>query len=114
MNEYIKNWSLLYTDKITPRLSPAYGIVTTSVYIDKDYALNLGKNKDWYKASYDHFETWAVHSKIPWRAIKPHLNDTMERARSLWPEAIKNLPMNEAQKNKLKNHWQKLQNDFRI
>lgn len=47
---HIKNWSLLYSDQITARLSPAYDIVTTSVYIDDERhsALNLGKNKDWY------------------------------------------------------------------
>lgn len=113
---HIKNWSLLYSDQITPRLSPAYDIVTTSVYIDdeKHYALNLGKNKDWYKAAYANFEAWAVHSRIPWRVIKPHLDDTMNKARSLWPEALKNLPMNETHKNKLLTHWKKLHKDFRI
>ena len=29
---HLKNWSLLYEDQVTPRLSPAYDIVTTSVY----------------------------------------------------------------------------------
>lgn len=113
---HLKNWSLLYSDQITPRLSPAYDIVTTSVYIDDEryHALNLGKNKDWYKASYDHFEAWAEKAKIPWRVIKPHLNDTIERARSLWPTAIKELPMNEIHKKKLQEHWSKLQSDFRI
>lgn len=113
---HIKNWSLLYSDQITPRLSPAYDIVTTSVYIDdeKHYALNLGKNKNWYKASFDHFEAWAIKAKIPWRAIKPHLNDTLEKARTLWPHALKDLPMNEAHKNKLQNHWGNLHSDFKI
>ncbi len=113
---HIKNWSLLYSDHITPRLSPAYDIVTTSVYIDEErhYALNLGKNKDWYKVTYQHFESWAEHAGIPWRVINPHLGDTMEKARSLWPEALKDLPMNEAHKKKLQTHWKKLQKDFRI
>ena len=113
---HIKNWSLLYSDQITPRLSPAYDIVTTSVYMDDErhYALNLGKTKDWYEVSYAHFEAWADRSGIPWRVIKPHLNDTIEKARSLWPEAIKTLPMNDVHKKKLQDHWGKLQNDFRI
>jgi serine/threonine-protein kinase HipA len=113
---HVKNWSLLYSDQFTPRLSPAYDIVTTSVYIDDErhYALNLGKNKDWYQASNAHFEAWAAHAKIPWRVIKPHLDDTLEKARSLWPDAIKNLPMNEAHKKKLQSHWKKLQDEFRI
>jgi len=43
-----------------------------------------------------------------------HLIDTMEKARTLWPAEIKNLPMNEAHKNKLKDHWNKLHADFQI
>jgi serine/threonine-protein kinase HipA len=113
---HLKNWSLLYSDQVTPRLSPAYDIVTTSVYIDdeRQFALNLGKTKNWYEASYANFEYWADHSKIPWRAIKPHLDDTMEKARSLWPDGIKNLPMNEDHKKKIKEHWSKLEADFKI
>lgn len=113
---HIKNWSLLYFDQITPRLSPAYDIVTTSVYIEDErhHALNLAKTKDWYKASYANFEAWALRSNILWRVIKPHLNDTIEKARTLWPEEIKNLPMNEVHKRKLQNHWKKLHKDFQI
>lgn len=113
---HLKNWSLLYQDQFTPKLSPAYDIVTTSVYIEgeKKYALNLDKTKEWYLVTMGNFESWADKSGIPWRAIKPHMNDTMEKARSLWPEALKNLPMDEEQKGKLKAHWLKLQADFRI
>jgi len=113
---HLKNWSLLYQDQRTPRLSPAYDIVTTSVYIseEREFALNLAKNKAWYKVDYSHFERWAVKSDIPWRVIKPHLKDTVEKARSLWPEALKNLPMSEEHKVKLKAHWHNLQEDFKI
>ncbi len=113
---HLKNWSLLYPDQVTPRLSPAYDIVTTSVYIDdeKHFALNLGKTKEWYSVSLGNFRSWADHAEIPWRAIKPHLEDSMEKARSLWPEAIKDLPMNEEHKLKLKEHWRKLHEDFQI
>jgi serine/threonine-protein kinase HipA len=113
---HLKNWSLLYSDQVTPRLSPAYDIVTTSVYIDdeRQYALNLGKTKDWYEVSIANFEFWANRSEIPWRAIKPHLDDTMDKARSLWLDRIKDLPMNEDHKLKIKDHWGKLQEDFKI
>ncbi len=113
---HLKNWSLLYQDKITPRLSPAYDIVTTSVYIDdeKQYALNLGKTKEWHSVTMESFKYWADKSSIPWRAIKPHIDDTMEKARTLWPDALKDLPMNENHKEKLKAHWHKLQTNFKI
>lgn len=113
---HLKNWSLLYSDQVTPRLSPAYDIVTTSVYIENErrYALNLGKTKEWYDVTYANFEAWAKRAGVPWRAIKPHLDDTMEKARSLWPQEIKEKPMNDEHKNRLQAHWANLQKDFRI
>ena len=113
---HLKNWSLLYQDQLTPRLSPAYDIVTTSVYIEDEmkYALNLGKTKKWFSVTTDNFQSWTNKSGIPWRAIKPHIDDTMEKARTLWPEALKDLPMDDEHKDKLKGHWLKLQADFRI
>ena len=113
---HLKNWSLLYQDQVMPRLSPAYDIVTTSVYIDNEtqFALNLGKTKEWFSVTEDTFQYWANTSGIPWRAIKPHIADTMEKVRTLWPEALKNLPMDEEHKDKIKAHWLKLQADFNI
>lgn len=113
---HLKNWSLLYSDQITPRLSPAYDIVTTNVYIENEsrYALNLGKTKEWHDVTYATFEAWARRAGIPWRAIKPHLDDTMEKARSLWPQEIKDLPMNDEHKERLQGHWAELQKDFQI
>lgn len=113
---HLKNWSFLYPDKITPRLSPAYDILTTSVYIENEtqFALNLAKTKQWYAVSMAHFQSWADKSGIPWRAIKPHLDDTLRRARTLWPEALKALPMHEAHKAGLRAHWSRLHEDFKI
>lgn len=113
---HLKNWSFLYSDKVTPRLSPAYDIVTTNVYIENEtqYALKLGKTKEWYVVSMAHFQTWADKSGIPWRAIKPHLDDTLSKARELWPEALKALPMEDAHKNGLRTYWGKLHDDFKI
>lgn len=113
---HLKNWSLIYSDKITPRLSPAYDIVTTSVYIEGErrIALNLGKTKEWYEVSLANFQLWSDRAGVPWRVIKPHLDDAMDKARNLWPEALKALSMNEAHKHKLKEHWRNLHKDFRI
>jgi serine/threonine-protein kinase HipA len=107
---------VLYPDKVTPVLSPAYDIVTTRVYMgdERDFALNLGRGKDWYQASLDQFEYWAGKAGIPWRAIRPHLLDTMHKARNLWPEALKELPMDDDHKAGLKAHWRNLGTDFRI
>lgn len=113
---HLKNWSLIYPDQFTPRLSPAYDIVTTHVYIENEtkFALNLAKNKEWYVASMSHFQLWAEQSGIPWRAIKPHLDDVMEKARTLWPSALSNLPMDDRHKARLREHWGQLHADFKL
>jgi serine/threonine-protein kinase HipA len=113
---HLKNWSLLYPDRVTPRLAPAYDIVCTSVYMqdERELALNLGKTKRWYELGMPHFKDWATSADLPWRAIATHLDDVMQRARSLWPEALQSLPMAEAQKHRLQEHWKRLQPEFRI
>lgn len=113
---HLKNWSVIYPDTVTPTLSPAYDIVTTRVYMgdEREFALNLGKEKNWYNASMEQFEYWAGKAGIPWRAIKPQLLDTMDKARRLWPDALKDLPMDDEHKTGLAEHWQNLHTDFRI
>ena len=38
----------------------------------------------------------------------------MKKARSLWPEALKDLPMDEVHKASLKKHWKSLHTDFQL
>ena len=38
----------------------------------------------------------------------------MEKARALWPEALKELPMDGDHKSALKAHWRQLHDDFKI
>lgn len=113
---HLKNWSLVYPDRITPELSPAYDIVTTRAYIqnEQEFALNLGKTKAWYRINMQEFQYWAEKSGIPWRAIRPHLLDVLDKARTLWPEALQQLPMADDHKRGLQDHWKQLQPDFRI
>lgn len=113
---HLKNWSLLYQDKITPRLSPAYDILTTSVYIEgeREFALNLAGTKKWHAATMDHFRHWAGKAGVPWRAVRPHLDDVMDKARTLWPAALKTLPADDAHEKTLLRHWSMLPRDFRI
>ncbi len=113
---HLKNWSLFYPDQVTPQLSPAYDILRTCIYIqgEKQFALNLAKNKDWYMAEMHHFKYWSEKVGVPWRMIKPHLDDVMDTARTLWPAALSNLPMIDAHQKQLRAHWQRLSPDFRI
>ncbi len=113
---HLKNWSLIYKDGVTPGLAPAYDIVTTRLYIknETNFALNLGGTKSWYDVNLNHFQSWARNADIPWQAIAPQLLDVLEKARTYWPNALKESPANEAHKILLTEHWRLLQNDFRL
>jgi len=89
------------------------------VHIDNDFSAmrlaevagDMGKNKDWYKVLFTHFRAWADKADIPWKAIKPQLTDTLDKARTLWPGALNELPMDDAHKDQLREHWRSLQSD---
>ena len=113
---HLKNWSLIYPDQLTAELAPAYDIVYTQAYIpgETQISLNLAGNKDWYAMNMGHFEAWAKSVGVPWRAIKPHVDDVLERARKLWSEYLEHSPMNNAHKAGLKTHWANLSNDLKV
>ncbi|SFB97057.1 HipA-like C-terminal domain-containing protein [Marinospirillum celere] len=109
-------WSLIYQDHFTPRLAPAYDILCTQAFManEQTLALNLAKNKHWYRISLESFEAWAKKADIPWRLIQPHLKSTLEKAKTLWPKALDELPMQKQQKETLIKHWKNLHPDFRL
>lgn len=113
---HLKNWSLIYPDQFTPRLSPAYDIVTTRAYIadEQHFALNLGKQKQWYQTNLSHFEYWVSKVGVPWRAIEPHLQEVLTQARDEWKAALTTLPVSDEHQQVLLTHWQRLHKDFRL
>lgn len=113
---HLKNWSLIYPDQYSPTLSPAYDILSTHVYFPEEdkLALKLGKIKLWRQTSMEDFKIFAKKADIPWKIVEQTLVNTLERAKSLWPEALKDLPMIDQHKDTLRQHWQQLHPDFQI
>ncbi|WP_252177931.1 type II toxin-antitoxin system HipA family toxin [Endozoicomonas sp. 4G] len=113
---HLKNWSMIYPDRIHPQLSPAYDIVTTLPYVrgETGSALNMGKEKVWKNITMDTFRYWSTRIGAPWPAIKVHLDDALETARAHWPTLIRELPMMDAHKVVLREHLAGLSPDMRI
>ncbi|UQN31461.1 type II toxin-antitoxin system HipA family toxin [Brachybacterium kimchii] len=63
---HLKNWSFLYADQRTPRLSPAYDLVSTAPYSDGelDIGLKLGGTKDPHRVRRDAFVRLATRLQI--------------------------------------------------
>lgn len=113
---HLKNWTVIYSDGRHARLSPAYDIVCTKVYMEDEteLALRMAKEKRWYVANFATFKKWCERISAPYPAIKAHLDDAIIIARQTWPEMLASLPMNEAHKQVLRNHWAQLHTDFRL
>ncbi|CNH32371.1 putative transcriptional regulator [Yersinia aldovae] len=113
---HLKNWTVIYSDGRHARLSPAYDIVCTKVYVEDEtgLALRMAKERRWYAANFATFKKWCERIGAPYPAIKAHLDDAIIIARQTWPEMLASLPMNEAHKHVLRNHWAQLHTDFRL
>ncbi|CFQ63788.1 putative transcriptional regulator [Yersinia frederiksenii] len=113
---HLKNWTVTYPDGRHAKLSPAYDIVCTKVYMtnESELALRMAKEKQWYLINFSTFKKWCERIDAPYLAIKAHLDDAMEIARQTWPDMLALLPMNEAHKKILRAHWLQLHTDFRL
>ncbi|MFE9812161.1 type II toxin-antitoxin system HipA family toxin [Streptomyces sp. NPDC005548] len=61
-DEHLKNWSLRYADSRTPRLSPAYDMLSATAYRDfrrKGLTLPIAQQEDMRYISRDHFRRFA-------------------------------------------------------
>ncbi|NML13418.1 type II toxin-antitoxin system HipA family toxin [Azohydromonas caseinilytica] len=80
-----KNWSLIYPDGVSTRLSPAYDLVSTIQYMEGDQlALNLGGSKRWQDVSMATFTRMARKLKLPENLIEPWVEEAVEAILSTW------------------------------
>jgi serine/threonine-protein kinase HipA len=92
---HLKNWTLLYPDGRTPKLSPAYDLVSTIAYID-DFttALSLvAKEKDVRNLDEQLLHRFAEKILVPHRVISDLALETAERIMQVWPKIEGDLVM---------------------
>jgi serine/threonine-protein kinase HipA len=92
---HLKNWSLMYPDRRTPKLAPAYDLVATVPYLPTDrLALSLGDTKEFADIDMDRFRRFAEKAGLPIRIVLQTVRETAGRLRDLWPthEPLQALP----------------------
>lgn len=92
---HLKNWSLIYPDRRTPQLSPAYDLVGTIPYIPGDrLALSLGDTKEFAQVDLERFRRFAEKAGLPVRLVLQTVRETAAKVRDLWPthEPLRALP----------------------
>jgi serine/threonine-protein kinase HipA len=91
---HLKNWSLIYTDKRTPTLSPAYDLLSTIPYIaDETMALNYSRTKKMTEFSRDELTHLAAKAKISEKLVIDTAAETVARFKQIWAEQKTQLPL---------------------
>jgi serine/threonine-protein kinase HipA len=82
---HLKNWSLLYPDRRTPVLSPAYDFVATLPYMPKDaLALNFGDSRSLAEITVDQVRRFADTARMPASPVWEIVIETAERTVAAW------------------------------
>lgn len=106
---HIKNWSLIYPDRLTARLSPAYDLVATIEFIDPDaLALNLAKTKAWDHLSLERFASFAQRVGAEPDAVVDLVRQVVQRALDEWATVRRDFPVSTVLAERLETHWKRL------
>lgn len=82
---HLKNWSLIYPDRRTPVLSPAYDFVSTIAYLeDTGMALKFARTKNFAKTTMDEFVYLAAKAELPRKLVVDTVIDTTSRFHEVW------------------------------
>jgi serine/threonine-protein kinase HipA len=112
---HLKNWSVIYLDKVTPQLAPAYDLVSTIHYVQNDsLALNLGGEKRFESIDEAHFDRLARRMEVPPKFVLDTVKETVTSARKEWPEIILEIGLPESMRDHLYRHWSGLSDLLRI
>ena len=112
---HLKNWSVIYKDKVTPQLSPVYDLVSTIHYVQNDsLALNLGGEKRFEVIAEAHFERLARRMDAPPKFVLETVKETVATAQKAWPGLIMEIGLPENLRERLYRYWAGLSDLLRI
>jgi serine/threonine-protein kinase HipA len=106
---HLKNWSLIYPDGRTPKLSPAYDLLSTIPYLpDETAALKYTRTRRMSELSYAELAYLAAKAKLPEKLVIDTARETVETFRTLWGAEKDHLDLPKAVITAIDNHLGKL------
>ena len=91
---HLKNWSVIYHDRRTASLAPAYDLVSTIVFIPDDKAaLNISRTKRFDAFSEDELTHLAAGARLPKRLVLDTARETVTLFHEVWRSEKTNLPL---------------------
>jgi serine/threonine-protein kinase HipA len=86
---HLKNWTLLYTDRRTPVLSPAYDLVATIPYLPNDtLALNFGGERSIGYIMPDQVRRFAEKARLPVNQLWKIAQETSAHIVDTWRDHV--------------------------
>jgi serine/threonine-protein kinase HipA len=106
---HIKNWSLIYPDRRTPVLSPAYDFVSTIAYIDDDEAaLKFARTRRFDEFTLDELSYLAAKAGLPEKPVLDTAQEIVARFLDAWQAEKAHLPQDKRVTEKIDWHLKRL------
>ncbi|HZI14552.1 MAG TPA: HipA domain-containing protein [Myxococcus sp.] len=104
---HLKNWSLIYPDARHPRLSPAYDLVASVLFVPPlvdELALELGGSRRFESIRLESFRLFAEVTELSFEEVANWVRQAAERIRTVWQEKAGQLPYLPAERTRLEAH----------
>lgn len=104
---HLKNWSLIYPDGRTPRLSPAYDLVASVLYVpplEDCLALELAGRKRFEDIDRDSFRPLAGACGLPFEQVGEWASSTAKRARAAFRDHASDWGFTDSERERLTAH----------
>ncbi len=91
---HVKNWSVMYPDRLNPVLAPAYDYVATIAYLPDDKAaLKVSRTKRFDGFSEGELSHLAARARLPARLVLDTARETVTLFHEQWQAGRNNLPL---------------------
>jgi len=91
---HLKNWSVIYKDKRTASIAPAYDFVSTIPYIPDDSAsLKVSRSKKFSDFTLDELSHFAAKAMLPEKLVLDTAKQTVAGFHEIWAKEKAHLPL---------------------
>lgn len=91
---HLKNWSIIYPDRRTPLLSPAYDFVSTTPYIPQEkFALPFDRQAEFTEFTPAEMRLVLRKAGLPEKQSLRTIQETIDRFMTVWPAQKTSLPL---------------------
>ena len=104
---HLKNWSMIYSDRVNAALAPAYDFVSTIAYLaDEGAALKVSRSKKFSDFTLDELSHMAAKAMLPERLVIDTAKETVATFHKVWKAEKSNLPLSKKIIEAIENHLQ--------